>query len=229
MRKKKKGFWKPAAAGFSVMYLVTMALATGLVKGRFVQEDALRFEGGVLAILDQASEKEFAMEKEASGEQELAKGQETIAEGQETVAGGQETIDEEKGLDGRTSPWDRKERQAFYQDLVNDSLWRMESKHMQVSIAAYNKDKELLAKSRDEIGGNLMRAASTRESDYASFALDDYLVFGGKGSISKVSGRGYSILPGNGYGRKVPFFNPGFAGLKRIMGDLRSGNYLGGR
>ena len=178
MRKKKKGFWKPAAAGFSVMYLVTMVLATGLVKERFVQEDALRFEGGALAILDQASEKEFAMENEASGGQGLA-GE------QETMAGGRGTIDGKRVLDGRTSPWDGKERQGFYQDLVNDSFWRMESKHMQVSIAAYDKDKELLAKSRDEIGGNLMRAASTRESDYASFALDDYLSLEEKETLAK--------------------------------------------
>ena len=62
MRRKKKSFWKPIAAGFAVMYLATMGLATGLVKERFVQEDELRLEGAASAIVDRAGEKEFSME-----------------------------------------------------------------------------------------------------------------------------------------------------------------------
>ena len=76
MRRKKKSFWKPIAAGFAVMYLATMGLATGLVKERFVQEDELRLEGAASAIVDRAGEKEFSMEQEMTDEQETFQEQE---------------------------------------------------------------------------------------------------------------------------------------------------------
>lgn len=140
MGRKKKGFWKPAAAGFTVMYLASMGLATGLVKGRFDREDELQFEAAASAILDQASEKEFSMQQEASGR--------------------------------RNEEWSREKRQEFYQNLANTSLWRIDSDYLQISIAAYDKDKTLLAKTRDEIGSN---SVSTSGREAASFALDNYL------------------------------------------------------
>lgn len=140
MERKKKGFWKPAAAGFTVMYLASMGLATGLVKGRFDREDELQFEAAASAILDQASEKEFSMEQEASGLQ--------------------------------SEVWSREKRQEFYQNLANTSLWRIDSDYLQISIAAYDKDRTLLAKTRDEIGSN---SVSTSGREAASFALDNYL------------------------------------------------------
>lgn len=140
MERKKKGFWKPAAAGFTVMYLASMGLATGLVKGRFDREDELQFEAAASAILDQAGEKEFSMEQEASGLQ--------------------------------SEVWSREKRQEFYQNLANTSLWRIDSDYLQISIAAYDKDKTLLAKTRDEIGSN---SVSTSGREAASFALDNYL------------------------------------------------------
>lgn len=146
MRRKKKSFWKPAAAGFGVMYLATMGLATGLVRERFVQEDALRFETAALAILDQASEKEFSMEE---------------------------------GL------WDEEQRKSFYQALANDSLWRVNSAYMQISIAAYDEHKHLLAKSRDEIGSNSSRSGSTSGREASTFALDDYLSLEEKEVLAK--------------------------------------------
>lgn len=140
MGRKKKGFWKPAAAGFAVMYLASMGLATGLVKGRFDREDELQFEAAASAILDQAGEKEFSMEQEASVR--------------------------------RNEEWSREKRQEFYQNLANTSLWRIDSDYLQISIAAYDKDKTLLAKTRDEIGSN---SVSTSGREAASFALDNYL------------------------------------------------------
>ena len=158
MRRKKKSFWKPTAAGFAVMYLATMGLATGLVKERFVQEDELRLEGAASAILDQAGEKEFSMEQEMIDEQE--------------ILDGQKSFQEQEDSDRQEDAWSREKRKSFYQDLANNSFWRVNSKYMQISIAAYDEHKDLLAKSRDEIGSY---AVSTTGREEWYFALDDYL------------------------------------------------------
>ena len=158
MRRKKKSFWKPTAAGFAVMYLATMGLATGLVKERFVQEDELRLESAASAILDRAGEKEFSMEQEMTDEQE--------------IIDGQKSLQEQEDSDRQEDAWSREKRKSFYQDLANNSFWRVNSKYMQISIAAYDEHKDLLAKSRDEIGSY---AVSTTGREEWYFALDDYL------------------------------------------------------
>lgn len=158
MRRKKKGFWKPTAAGFAVMYLATMGLATGLVKERFVQEDELRLESAASAILDRAGEKEFSMEQEMTDEQE--------------ILDGQKSLQEQEDSDRQEDAWSREKRKSFYQDLANNSFWRVNSEYMQISIAAYDEHKDLLAKSRDEIGSY---AVSTTGREEWYFALDDYL------------------------------------------------------
>ena len=158
MRRKKKSFWKPIAAGFAVMYLATMGLATGLVKERFVQEDELRLEGAASAIVDRAGEKEFSMEQEMIDEQE--------------ILDGQKSFQEQEDSDRQEDAWSREKRKSFYQDLANNSFWRVNSKYMQISIAAYDEHKDLLAKSRDEIGSY---AVSTTGREEWYFALDDYL------------------------------------------------------
>ncbi len=164
MRRKKKGFWKPIAAGFAVMYLATMGLATGLVKERFVQEDGLRFESAASAILDRADEKEFSMEQEMTDEQETVQEQE--------IAGEQKSFQEQEDSDRQEDAWSREKRKSFYQDLANNSFWRVNSEYMQISIAAYDEHKDLLAKSRDEIGSY---GVSTTGREEWYFALDDYL------------------------------------------------------
>ncbi len=158
MRRKKKRFWKPTAAGFAVMYLATMGLATGLVKERFVQEDELRLESAASAILDRAGEKEFSMEQEMTDEQE--------------IIDGQKSLQEQEDSDRQEDAWSREKRKSFYQDLANNSFWRVNSEYMQISIAAYDEHKDLLAKSRDEIGSY---AVSTTGREEWYFALDDYL------------------------------------------------------
>ena len=158
MRRKKKRFWKPTAAGFAVMYLATMGLATGLVKERFVQEDELRLESAASAILDRAGEKEFSMEQEMTDEQE--------------ILDGQKSLQEQEDSDRQEDAWSREKRKSFYQDLANNSFWRVNSEYMQISIAAYDEHKDLLAKSRDEIGSY---AVSTTGREEWYFALDDYL------------------------------------------------------
>ena len=140
------------------MYLATMGLATGLVKERFVQEDELRLESAASAILDRAGEKEFSMEQEMTDEQE--------------ILDGQKSFQEQEDSDRQEDAWSREKRKSFYQDLANNSFWRVNSKYMQISIAAYDEHKDLLAKSRDEIGSY---AVSTTGREEWYFALDDYL------------------------------------------------------
>ena len=43
MRRKKKAFWKPVTAGLGAVYLLTMALATFLVKTKFAEDFCQRF------------------------------------------------------------------------------------------------------------------------------------------------------------------------------------------
>lgn len=146
------------------MYLATMGLATGLVKERFVQEDGLRFESAASAILDRAGEKEFSMEQEMTDEQETVQEQEIVGE--------QKSFQEQEDSDRQEDAWSREKRKSFYQDLANNSFWRVNSEYMQISIAAYDENKDLLANSRDEIGSY---AVSTTGREEWYFALDDYL------------------------------------------------------
>ena len=113
MRRKKKSFWKPTAAGFAVMYLATMGLATGLVKERFVQEDELRLEGAASAIVDRAGEKEFSMEQEMIDEQEILDGQKSFQEQEDS-----DRQEDESGVE--------KGKRCF-KDLADKSLWRVNS------------------------------------------------------------------------------------------------------
>lgn len=63
MKRKPTRFWKPAAAGFCIIYLVIMALTTFLVKEQFARDYDQRFRGAVTSILRQASDKEWEMEE----------------------------------------------------------------------------------------------------------------------------------------------------------------------
>ena len=139
MRRKKKTFWRPAAAGFGVMYLAITGLATWLVKEQFADDYGQRFrEGAVTILAKKASEKEFSMEEVRDG-------------------------------------WDEAQRKDFYQALANEELWRVDSDRLLISVAFYDEDGKLLAKSRDQVGGSSVWESSTVIREYASFALDDFL------------------------------------------------------
>ena len=72
--------------------------------------------------------------------------------------------------------WDsEEERQAFYQDLANGYLWRVNDTMLQISFGFYDSDKRLMARTRDEIGGNTVCRAESVIKRYGSFDLDDYL------------------------------------------------------
>lgn len=60
-RRRKRRFWKPVAAGFMALYLLTMGLATYLVKEKYVDEYAQAFEEITLFLINTASEKENEM------------------------------------------------------------------------------------------------------------------------------------------------------------------------
>ena len=60
MRRKRKAFWKPVTAGFGAVYLLTMALATFLVKTKFAEDFTQRLgqpgeETGPLSVSCQRS------------------------------------------------------------------------------------------------------------------------------------------------------------------------------
>lgn len=57
-KRKRRRFWKPAAAGFLALYLVIMGLTTWLVKERFVEEYRQTFEEIASSLLKSVSEQE---------------------------------------------------------------------------------------------------------------------------------------------------------------------------
>lgn len=135
MRRKKKAFLRPVTAGLTAVYLLIMALATFLVKIKFVEDFTQRFRETAVYVVRKINEKE----------------------------------DGEGGWDSE------EERQAFYQDLANGYLWRVNDTMLQISFGFYDSDKRLMARTRDEIGGNTVCAAESVVKRYGSFDLDDYL------------------------------------------------------
>lgn len=70
LKRKKKRFWRPAAAGFIVLYMATMGLVTCLVKEKFMDEYTQTFTQNVEGFLEKATEQEMsAEEKELSDRQ----------------------------------------------------------------------------------------------------------------------------------------------------------------
>ncbi len=137
MRRKKKRLWKPVAAGFLAVYVLTMGLATWLVKEKFTEDYARRFEENTAYLLRMASEREFAVEEEG---------------------------------------WENEAtRKGFYQSLANDYLWRIDSEDLQISLGFYDREKHLIARSRDEIKGGAVGWVGGKRREYESFGLDDYL------------------------------------------------------
>ena len=137
MKRKNKRFWKPVVIGFGVVYMLTMGLATFLVKEKFKEGYTQQFRQTAVSMLKRVSERQSAME-------------------------GEEWNSEQSEKD-------------FYQYLANGYLWEIDDESMQVSFAFYDKEKNLLAKTRDEIGGNSVWEGNTRIREYVSYDLDDFL------------------------------------------------------
>ena len=64
MRKRKKTFWRPVAAGFGAVYVLTMGLATYLVKEQLVRDYERQFREAAGVTGREAANKEFDMEGE---------------------------------------------------------------------------------------------------------------------------------------------------------------------
>ncbi len=153
VRRKKRKFWKPVAAGFMALYLLTMGLATYLVKEKYIDEYAQAFEEIAMFLINTASEKETGVR---TAETELA----------------------EKGTGGKDSEevWGEEERAEFYQELIYGCFQSTGKQEMKGSAAVYDTEGKLLARSYDAIG-DLASAISTDGQKNGPFALDDYLSF----------------------------------------------------
>ena len=64
MRRKKKAFWKPVTAGLGAVYLLTMALATFLVKTKFAEDFCQRFREFAVYLVREVNDKEASMEED---------------------------------------------------------------------------------------------------------------------------------------------------------------------
>lgn len=153
VRRKKRKFWKPVAAGFMALYLLTMGLATYLVKEKYIDEYAQAFEEIAMFLINTASEKETGVR---TAETELA----------------------EKGTGGKDfeEVWGEEERAEFYQELIYGCFQSTGKQEMKGSAAVYDTEGKLLARSYDAIG-DLASAISTDGQKNGPFALDDYLSF----------------------------------------------------
>ena len=153
VRRKKGKFWKPVAAGFMALYLLTMGLATYLVKEKYIDEYAQAFEEIAMFLINTASEKETGVR---TAETELA----------------------EKGTGGKDfeEVWGEEERAEFYQELIYGCFQSTGKQEMKGSAAVYDTEGKLLARSYDAIG-DLASAISTDGQKNGPFALDDYLSF----------------------------------------------------
>ena len=153
VRRKKRKFCKPVAAGFMALYLLTMGLATYLVKEKYIDEYAQAFEEIAMFLINTASEKETGVR---TAETELA----------------------EKGTGGKDfeEVWGEEERAEFYQELIYGCFQSTGKQEMKGSAAVYDTEGKLLARSYDAIG-DLASAISTDGQKNGPFALDDYLSF----------------------------------------------------
>lgn len=133
LNRKKKRFWRPVTAGFIALYLVTMILATCLVRQKFIEDYNRTFEETAYSLLNSAS---------------------NLAEDASDRGLGTEDLQKE------------------YQKFVNDYFRNTFNPPLQISIAIYGPDKNLLAESGDIFDDPL-------------FILDDYLSFEEKDTLVK--------------------------------------------
>ena len=133
LSRKKKGFWKPIVAGFLILYLVTMGLATLVVKEKFEDDYIRMFEQVATSIYRKAAEMESAM--------------------------------------GDTLSEDGAERQEYYKCLVNEYFWSETNPQLNLSVAVYDKEMKLLAKSYDAVG-DTMYSEDTSQVRYGPYVLE---------------------------------------------------------
>lgn len=67
--KKRNGIWKPVAAGFLALYLITMILSTWLVKGKYIDEYDQAFEDTATSLLNKVDDLAWTADEEGWDEQ----------------------------------------------------------------------------------------------------------------------------------------------------------------
>ncbi len=87
----------------------------------------------------------------------------------------QQAVDKEWEME--ETDWSPMDRTDFYQHLANENMWRADSDALEISIAAYDQTKQLLARSRDYAGATSVQTGSTApdRQKRTIFPLDDYL------------------------------------------------------
>ncbi len=158
LKRKKKKFWKPVAACFIILYLVTMLLVTLQVKRRYENEYNQSFEEIAASLLRKASEHEMAKEETDDFEEDME------ADSAEEAV---ENIEDDR---------------EFYQALANDYFFSTTNPSRQISVAVYDKDKKLAVRSCDVIGD--MYTASTSDVSYGPYIVDEYLTFNQKEELA---------------------------------------------
>lgn len=133
LNRKRKRFWIPVITGFIALYLVTMILATCLVRQKFIEDYNRTFEETAYSLLNSA----YNLAEEA----------------------------DDRGLG-------TEEIQKEYQKFVNDYLRNTFNPPLQISVAVYDLDRNLLAQSGDIFDDPL-------------FMLDDYFSFEEKDTLAK--------------------------------------------
>lgn len=133
LNRKKKRFWIPVITGFIALYLVTMILATCLVRQKFIEDYNRTFEETAYSLLNSAHNLAEEADDRGLGTEEL---------------------------------------QKEYQKFVNDYFRNTLNPPLQISVAVYDLDRNLLAQSGDTFDDPL-------------FMLDDYFSFEEKDTLAK--------------------------------------------
>ena len=75
-------------------------------------------------------------------------------------------------------------RREYYRCLVNEYFWSTTNPQLNIAVAVYDKEQNLLANSYDAIG-DMMYMADTAGINVGPFNLDDYLTFKQKEELAE--------------------------------------------
>ncbi len=76
------------------------------------------------------------------------------------------------------------QKKEYYQCMVNEYFWSEMNPQLNISVAVYDKEQKLLAKSYDAIG-DTMYSEDTSQVRYGPYVLDDYLTFEQKEELAE--------------------------------------------
>lgn len=76
------------------------------------------------------------------------------------------------------------QRKDYYKCMVNEYFWSETNPQLNISVAVYDKEQKLLAKSFDAIG-DTMYSEDASQVRYGPYALDDYLTFEQKEELAE--------------------------------------------